>query len=94
VIGNRSLRQEIKRLERIRDIWDTKDYNESVRKAQKMSSHACLNWIDQHINDIGQAADDYRRTGDEAYLQELRKAVSILQALTEELMFKSGGLSV
>ena len=86
MIGNQKLRQEIKKLEHIKDTWDTPDYNEAVRKAQKMGSQACLDWIDVHIVDIGQAADDYKRTGDESYLQELRKAVSIMQALTEELM--------
>lgn len=83
---DKELRNQLKKLERIRDIWDNKDYNESCKKAQRMSTHSCLDWIDTHLIDIGRAATDYRKHGDEAYLQELRKAVSILQALTEELM--------
>lgn len=88
----KALRDQLAKLERVRDIWDNKDYNESCRKAQRMSTHDMLNWIDTHLNDIGQAATDYRKYGDEAYLQELRKAVSILQALTEELMARKSAL--
>jgi hypothetical protein len=84
--------KEIRKLERIKEIWDIPDYNESVRKAHKMTTHAMLEWIDTHLNDIGQAATDYRKTGDESYLLELRKAVCILQALTEELMVRKSSL--
>lgn len=90
--SQKKLRQELSELQHIKDTWYTHDYKESVRKASKMSGHACLNWIDQHISDIGQAAMDYRSSGDEVYLQELRKAVSILQALTEELIFRNGSV--
>ena len=88
-MGTRELRAELKKLERIRDTWDNPDYNESVRKASRMSASSMLSWIDTSISDIGGVASDYRRTGDEAYLYELRRAVSILQALTEELMSQS-----
>lgn len=83
---DKDLRLQLKKLQRIEEIWDNKDYNESVRKARRMSANAMLDWIDNHISDIGTAAEDYRRYGEKSSLLELRKAVSILQALTEELM--------
>jgi hypothetical protein len=57
-----------------------------------MSTHDILDWIENHLNGVGQAATDYRKTGDGTYLMELRKAVSILQALTEELMARNSSL--
>lgn len=93
VFRDKALRDQLKSLERIKYIWDNKDYNESCRKAQKMSTHDMLNWIDTHLIDIGRASTDYRKYGEEIYLQELRKAVSILQALTEELMARKSAIS-
>lgn len=89
-----ALQEEIKTLQRIKDIWDNRDYAESVRKAPKMSTHDILNWIDNYITEIGKTAEDYRRYGDTGYLLELRRAVSILQALTEELMARRRTLSL
>ena len=83
---DKELRLQLKKLQRIENIWDNKDYNEAVRKAKRMSAHDMLSWIDNHISDIGKAVDDYKKYGLKESLLELRKAVSILQALTEELM--------
>lgn len=88
VFRDRDLKLQLRKLQRIADIWDNDDYNKSVSRAQKMTTHSMLDWVDTHITDIGKAAEDYRKQGDKISLLELRKAVSILQALTEELLIR------
>lgn len=82
------MQRDLKKLERIKDIWDTPDYNEAVKKAQRMSTHDMLSWIENALNDIGKAIMDYKTHGDVASLLELRYAVSTMQALVEEAIIR------
>jgi hypothetical protein len=55
-----------------------------------MSGQTILDWADQYVTGIGTAFYNYRKTNDSEILDEVRRGVSQLQALTEELIFRSG----
>lgn len=84
----RDLRKELEKYARIERVWDNEDYSKSVKKAASMSTDSMLTWMDDAILGMGKGIMDYRRTGDLDSIYEIRKAVSILQALTEELIIK------
>ena len=79
------LRSQLKKLERIADIWDTNAYNKAVNRSRTMSTHSLLDWIDRTGNDMYKAALDYRNHGRIESLEELKLAISYLQAMVEEL---------
>lgn len=87
-MGTRELREELKKLQRIKDIWDSKEYNEAVKKASRMSTTSMLDWIDVAGSGMAQGFSDYRRHGDIESLYEIRRAISQIQALTEELIIR------
>lgn len=64
------------------------DYREAVKKAQKMSTHSMIDWIDTSLIDVGKAIMDYRRHGDVSSLLELRYASVVMQALVDELIIR------
>lgn len=82
------MENDLKKLQRIKNIWDTPDYNEAVKKARRMSTHDMINWISNSLNDIGKAVMDYQKHGEMPSLLELRYAVSVMQALVEELIVR------
>lgn len=87
-MGAKELREELKKLQRIKDIWDSKEYNEAVKKASRMSATSMLDWIDVAGSGMAQGFLDYRRHGEIESLYEIRRAVSQIQALTEELIIR------
>ena len=87
-MGTKELRAELKTLQRIKDIWDSKEYNEATKKASRMSTTSMLDWIDVAGSGMAQGFSDYRRHGEIESLYEIRRAVSQIQALTEELIIR------
>ena len=88
ILRNSDLKRELEKLQRIKSIWDNPQYNEAIRKASRMSTHAMLSWIENSVNGMGKAVMDYSEHGEIASLLELKYAISVLQALTEELIIK------
>ena len=88
-MGTKELRDELKKLQRIKDIWDSKEYNEAVKKVSRMSTTSMLDWIDVAGSGMAQGFSDYRRHGDLDSLYEIRRAISQIQALTEELIIRA-----
>ena len=83
-----SLKAQLKRLEHIRNTWDNTYYRKAVVRAQKMSTHEILNWIDTTGSDMAKIVMEYRKHGNIDSLSELRLAISYLQAMTEELIIR------
>lgn len=84
------LQAEIKKYQRIRDIWDSPEYNTAIRRLQQLSVHEILNWADEAGTGMVRAFDDYRLRGTPESLEELRRTISILQAAVEDLMYRHG----
>jgi hypothetical protein len=64
-------------------------YSAAVGKAQLMSTHQILNWIDGVGSEMAATVQDYRRSGDHDQALELRRAAAQILALTEELVVQS-----
>lgn len=87
-MNSSQLRKELEKLSRTKRIWDNADYSKAVKKAQSMNSEAMLSWMDDALLGMGKGIMDYRRVRDIDSLYEIRRAISTLQALTEELIIK------
>lgn len=87
---NKQLQQELDKYKRIQQIWDTDEYNKAIKRLPELTLYAILGWADEAGTKMMEAFQEYRRTGNADVLDELRRAVSVLQAVTEDLMIRNG----
>lgn len=76
--------------QRIEKIWDTPEYRKAVKRTGGMSVHDILSWADIAGTQMSKVFYDYSNERDESVrrqmLDELRIAISSMQAATEKLM--------
>jgi hypothetical protein len=65
--------------------WDYSLFEQQARRVAKMQNHELLDWADACGSGMSRAFSDYRRSGHEASLQELRESLQALWALVHEL---------
>lgn len=91
-----ALEARVKLLEQASTTWTHPDYEKAIHRAASMSSYAIQEWIDNTITSMGEASEDFRKAGSqeerEMIGKELFRGTSMLQALTEELLFRNGML--
>lgn len=78
--------QKDSRLKRIAEIWDTEDYRVASKRAERLSLHDALHWMEAIAIGIDKSIQDYRKHGEMDSLLDLRKGISHMQAFTENLI--------
>lgn len=81
-------------LKLIRETWYTDAYKVACKRAAAMSTHDILVWADVAGSAMAKAFSEYSKEKDPdvrgAILEELKRAISQMQAVTEELLFRDG----
>lgn len=89
-----SKQRKLNDLKLIEETWYTPAYRTAGKRAATMSTHDILEWTDVAGSAMAKAFSDYRKEKDPdtrgAILEELKSAISQMQAVTEELLFRDG----
>lgn len=65
--------------------WDAELFAVMIKRLARMQNHELLDWADACGSGMSRAFTDYRRSGDESSLQELRESLQALWGLVHEL---------
>lgn len=90
----KSRKKKLISLKLIEETWYTPAYQTACKRAASMSTHDIIEWTDVAGSAMAKAFSDYRKEKDPdvrgAILEELKRAISQMQAVTEELLFRDG----
>lgn len=84
------LEDEIAKLQNIKDTWYTDEYKIANVRVPSLSTHEILNWADTAGSGMCLGFEDYRRHGTVESLDEIRRTITVLQAVAEELIARHG----
>lgn len=86
----KALEDEVAKLQNIKDVWYTDEYKIASIRVPGLSTHELLLWADTAGSGMCLGLEDYRRHGTVESLDEIRRTITVLQAVTEELLARHG----
>lgn len=73
--------------------WEDKYYKEARAKGEKMTTNAIISWFDTALIGLGKATMDYSKFGMIESVDEIRRCLSQMQALVEQIYLRDEDFS-